>query len=93
MRHKRSKEHPDCSLQGQVCINVCLCARFSPTGSVVVVTERQRAKSESPNRADELRQPSSQVPGPEPSMGLRQGVWLCQILSSVVNTGLSQHSI
>ncbi|XP_015245968.1 PREDICTED: zinc finger and BTB domain-containing protein 37 [Cyprinodon variegatus] len=34
--------------------------RFSPTGSVVVLTERQRAKSESPNRADELRQPSSQ---------------------------------
>lgn len=35
--------------------------RFSPTGSVVVLTERQRAKSESPSRADELRQPSSQV--------------------------------
>lgn len=34
--------------------------RFSPTGSVVVLPERQRAKSESPNRADELRQPSSQ---------------------------------
>ncbi|XP_026178767.1 zinc finger and BTB domain-containing protein 37 isoform X2 [Mastacembelus armatus] len=34
--------------------------RFSPTGSVVVLAERQRAKSESPNRADELRQPSSQ---------------------------------
>ncbi|XP_034035164.1 zinc finger and BTB domain-containing protein 37 isoform X2 [Thalassophryne amazonica] len=34
--------------------------RFSPTGSVVVLTERQRAKSESPSRADELRQPSSQ---------------------------------
>ncbi|XP_047231085.1 zinc finger and BTB domain-containing protein 37 [Girardinichthys multiradiatus] len=34
--------------------------RFSPTGSVVVITERQRAKSESPSRADELRQPSSQ---------------------------------
>uniref|UniRef100_A0A3Q3R9Z4 Zinc finger and BTB domain containing 37 n=1 Tax=Monopterus albus TaxID=43700 RepID=A0A3Q3R9Z4_MONAL len=35
--------------------------RFSPTGSVVVLAERQRAKSESPNRADELRQPNSQV--------------------------------
>ncbi|XP_072295492.1 zinc finger and BTB domain-containing protein 37 [Eucyclogobius newberryi] len=35
--------------------------RFSPTGSVVVLAERQRAKSESPNRADELRQPSSQA--------------------------------
>ncbi|XP_047444013.1 zinc finger and BTB domain-containing protein 37 [Mugil cephalus] len=34
--------------------------RFSPTGSVVVLTERQRAKSESPNRADDLRQPGSQ---------------------------------
>lgn len=34
--------------------------RFSPTGSVVVVAERQRAKSESPSRVDELRQPSSQ---------------------------------
>ncbi|CAL9696019.1 unnamed protein product [Knipowitschia caucasica] len=34
--------------------------RFSPTGSVVVLADRQRAKSESPNRADELRQPSSQ---------------------------------
>ncbi|XP_037325107.2 zinc finger and BTB domain-containing protein 37 [Pungitius pungitius] len=34
--------------------------RFSPTGSVVVLAERQRAKSESPGRADELRQPSSQ---------------------------------
>ncbi|XP_020514153.1 zinc finger and BTB domain-containing protein 37 [Labrus bergylta] len=33
--------------------------RFSPTGSVVVVAERQRAKSESPSRTDELRQPSS----------------------------------
>uniref|UniRef100_A0A3Q2NRX8 Zinc finger and BTB domain containing 37 n=1 Tax=Fundulus heteroclitus TaxID=8078 RepID=A0A3Q2NRX8_FUNHE len=37
-----------------------LCDRFSPTGSVVVLSERQRAKSESPSRADELRQPSSQ---------------------------------
>ncbi|XP_068599940.1 zinc finger and BTB domain-containing protein 37 [Brachionichthys hirsutus] len=34
--------------------------RFSPTGSVVVLTERQRAKSESPSRADELRQQSCQ---------------------------------
>ncbi|KAM9410222.1 zinc finger and BTB domain-containing protein 37 [Pholidichthys leucotaenia] len=34
--------------------------RFSPTGSVVVLSERQRAKSESPSRTDELRQPSSQ---------------------------------
>ncbi|XP_003977531.2 zinc finger and BTB domain-containing protein 37 [Takifugu rubripes] len=34
--------------------------RFSPTGSVVMVTERQRAKSESPNQVDDLRQPSSQ---------------------------------
>lgn len=34
--------------------------RFSPTGSVVVLTERQRAKSESPSRADELRQQGSQ---------------------------------
>ncbi|KAM7012224.1 zinc finger and BTB domain-containing protein 37 [Tautogolabrus adspersus] len=33
--------------------------RFSPTGSVVIVAERQRAKSESPSRADELRQPGS----------------------------------
>eukprot|EP00066_Takifugu_rubripes_P027725 XP_011616991.1 PREDICTED: zinc finger and BTB domain-containing protein 37 isoform X1 [Takifugu rubripes] len=39
--------------------------RFSPTGSVVMVTERQRAKSESPNQVDDLRQPSSQVPAPE----------------------------
>lgn len=39
--------------------------RFSPTGSVVVLADRQRAKSESPNRADELRQPSSQ--GEEPA--------------------------
>lgn len=38
-----------------------MCVRFSPTGSVVVLAERQRAKSESPNRPDELRQPSSQV--------------------------------
>uniref|UniRef100_A0A3Q3EKH2 Zinc finger and BTB domain containing 37 n=1 Tax=Labrus bergylta TaxID=56723 RepID=A0A3Q3EKH2_9LABR len=41
---------------------VCSCVRFSPTGSVVVVAERQRAKSESPSRTDELRQPSSKVP-------------------------------
>ncbi|KAM8888859.1 zinc finger and BTB domain-containing protein 37 [Synchiropus picturatus] len=34
--------------------------RFSPTGSVVVLAERQRAKSESPSRMDEGRQPSSQ---------------------------------
>uniref|UniRef100_A0A8D3AVV0 Zinc finger and BTB domain containing 37 n=1 Tax=Scophthalmus maximus TaxID=52904 RepID=A0A8D3AVV0_SCOMX len=34
--------------------------RFSPTGSVVVLAERQRAKSESPSRADDLRQPNSQ---------------------------------
>ncbi|KAG7513598.1 hypothetical protein JOB18_012213 [Solea senegalensis] len=34
--------------------------RFSPTGSVVVLTERQRAKSESPNRVDDVRQSSSQ---------------------------------
>uniref|UniRef100_A0A673B2N8 Zinc finger and BTB domain containing 37 n=1 Tax=Sphaeramia orbicularis TaxID=375764 RepID=A0A673B2N8_9TELE len=34
--------------------------RFSPTGSVVVLSDRQRAKSESPSRVDELRQPSSQ---------------------------------
>ncbi|KAM3875642.1 zinc finger and BTB domain-containing protein 37 [Diretmus argenteus] len=34
--------------------------RFSPTGSVVVLAERQRAKSESPSRVDDPRQPSSQ---------------------------------
>ncbi|XP_078100647.1 LOW QUALITY PROTEIN: zinc finger and BTB domain-containing protein 37 [Sander vitreus] len=34
--------------------------RFSPSGSVVVLSERQRAKSESPSRADDLRQPNSQ---------------------------------
>uniref|UniRef100_UPI003AADA22A zinc finger and BTB domain-containing protein 37 n=1 Tax=Centroberyx gerrardi TaxID=166262 RepID=UPI003AADA22A len=34
--------------------------RFSPTGSVVVLAERQRAKSESPSRMDDPRQPSSQ---------------------------------
>ncbi|KAM4628721.1 zinc finger and BTB domain-containing protein 37 isoform 1-T1 [Polymixia lowei] len=34
--------------------------RFSPTGSVVVLAERQRAKSESPGRVDDPRQPSSQ---------------------------------
>ncbi|KAM4628722.1 zinc finger and BTB domain-containing protein 37 isoform 2-T2 [Polymixia lowei] len=33
---------------------------FSPTGSVVVLAERQRAKSESPGRVDDPRQPSSQ---------------------------------
>uniref|UniRef100_A0A3B4B7E7 Uncharacterized protein n=1 Tax=Periophthalmus magnuspinnatus TaxID=409849 RepID=A0A3B4B7E7_9GOBI len=43
--------------------------RFSPTGSVVVLADRQRAKSESPNRADELRQPSSQVPNTSFDMG------------------------
>ncbi|XP_023658205.1 zinc finger and BTB domain-containing protein 37-like isoform X1 [Paramormyrops kingsleyae] len=34
--------------------------RFSPTGSVVLTFERQRAKSESSVRADEQRQPTSQ---------------------------------
>ncbi|KAK5870406.1 hypothetical protein PBY51_025042 [Eleginops maclovinus] len=34
--------------------------RFSPTGSVVVIAERQRAKSESPSRADDLRQPQGE---------------------------------
>ncbi|MGH0122775.1 UNVERIFIED_CONTAM: hypothetical protein FKN15_004357 [Acipenser sinensis] len=34
--------------------------RFSPTGSVVVMAERQRAKSESPGRMDDQRQPTSQ---------------------------------
>uniref|UniRef100_A0A4W5RVZ3 Zinc finger and BTB domain containing 37 n=1 Tax=Hucho hucho TaxID=62062 RepID=A0A4W5RVZ3_9TELE len=34
--------------------------RFSPTGSVVVMAERQRAKSESPSRADNQRHTSSQ---------------------------------
>ncbi|XP_030061695.1 zinc finger and BTB domain-containing protein 37 isoform X1 [Microcaecilia unicolor] len=34
--------------------------RFSPSGSVVTMTERHRAKSESPGRMDELKQPSSQ---------------------------------
>ncbi|KAJ7993258.1 hypothetical protein DPEC_G00270580 [Dallia pectoralis] len=34
--------------------------RFSPTGSVVVMPERQRAKSESPSRADDQRHPNSQ---------------------------------
>ncbi|XP_029106450.1 zinc finger and BTB domain-containing protein 37 isoform X1 [Scleropages formosus] len=34
--------------------------RFSPTGSVVVTAERQRAKSESPGRVDDQRQPTSQ---------------------------------
>ncbi|XP_047666247.1 zinc finger and BTB domain-containing protein 37 isoform X2 [Tachysurus fulvidraco] len=35
--------------------------RFSPTGSVVVMAERQRAKSESPGRVDDQRHPTSQV--------------------------------
>ncbi|XP_062869444.1 zinc finger and BTB domain-containing protein 37 isoform X2 [Trichomycterus rosablanca] len=35
--------------------------RFSPTGSVVVMTERQRAKSESPGQADDQRHPTSQI--------------------------------
>ncbi|XP_028977343.2 zinc finger and BTB domain-containing protein 37 [Esox lucius] len=35
--------------------------RFSPTGSVVVMAERQRAKSESPSRAFDQRHASSQV--------------------------------
>ncbi|TSK53762.1 Zinc finger and BTB domain-containing protein 37 [Bagarius yarrelli] len=34
--------------------------RFSPTGSVVVMAERPRAKSESPGRVDDQRHPSSQ---------------------------------
>ncbi|CAF90487.1 unnamed protein product [Tetraodon nigroviridis] len=49
-------------LIGGLGFDLGLCGRFSPTGSVVVVTERQRAKSESPNQADDPRQPSSQVP-------------------------------
>lgn len=35
--------------------------RFSPSGSMVAVTERYRSKSESPGRMDEPKQPSSQV--------------------------------
>ncbi|XP_003474739.1 zinc finger and BTB domain-containing protein 37 isoform X5 [Cavia porcellus] len=35
--------------------------RFSPSGSVVAQTERYRARSESPGRMDEPKQPSSQV--------------------------------
>lgn len=38
-----------------------VCVRFSPTGSVVVMAERPRAKSESPGRVDDQRHPSSQV--------------------------------
>ncbi|XP_051763733.1 zinc finger and BTB domain-containing protein 37 [Ctenopharyngodon idella] len=34
--------------------------RFSPTGSVVVMADRQRAKSESPGRVDDQRLPTSQ---------------------------------
>ncbi|KAF3834618.1 hypothetical protein F7725_027176 [Dissostichus mawsoni] len=34
--------------------------RFSPTGSVVVLAERQRAKSESPSRVDDLRPPQGE---------------------------------
>ncbi|XP_034093097.1 zinc finger and BTB domain-containing protein 37 isoform X1 [Gymnodraco acuticeps] len=34
--------------------------RFSPIGSVVVLAERQRAKSESPSRADDLRPPQGE---------------------------------
>uniref|UniRef100_A0AAY4EUA3 Zinc finger and BTB domain-containing protein 37 n=1 Tax=Denticeps clupeoides TaxID=299321 RepID=A0AAY4EUA3_9TELE len=34
--------------------------RFSPTGSVVVLAERQRAKSESPGRVSDQRHPTSQ---------------------------------
>ncbi|XP_023387033.1 zinc finger and BTB domain-containing protein 37 isoform X2 [Pteropus vampyrus] len=34
--------------------------RFSPSGSVVPLTERHRARSESPGRMDEPKQPSSQ---------------------------------
>ncbi|KAI7790909.1 zinc finger and BTB domain-containing protein 37 [Triplophysa rosa] len=34
--------------------------RFSPTGSVVVMADRQRAKSESPGRVDDQRHPTSQ---------------------------------
>nr|XP_020826130.1 zinc finger and BTB domain-containing protein 37 isoform X2 [Phascolarctos cinereus] len=35
--------------------------RFSPSGSVVTLTERHRARSESPGRMDEPKQPNSQV--------------------------------
>ncbi|TRY94401.1 hypothetical protein DNTS_027942 [Danionella cerebrum] len=35
--------------------------RFSPTGSVVVMADRQRAKSESPARVDDQRHPTSQA--------------------------------
>ncbi|XP_055964568.1 zinc finger and BTB domain-containing protein 37 [Sorex fumeus] len=35
--------------------------RFSPSGSVVTLTERHRARSESPGRMDEPKQPCSQV--------------------------------
>ncbi|XP_066504436.1 zinc finger and BTB domain-containing protein 37 isoform X2 [Hoplias malabaricus] len=35
--------------------------RFSPTGSVVVMAERPRAKSESPGRVDDQRHPTSQA--------------------------------
>ncbi|RXM97681.1 Zinc finger and BTB domain-containing protein 37 [Acipenser ruthenus] len=47
----------------KVCFSQCLfppLSRFSPTGSVVVMAERQRAKSESPGRMDDQRQPTSQ---------------------------------
>ncbi|XP_007240172.2 zinc finger and BTB domain-containing protein 37 [Astyanax mexicanus] len=40
--------------------------RFSPTGSVVVMAERPRAKSESPGRVDDQRHPTSQ--GEEPAV-------------------------
>ncbi|XP_026861240.2 zinc finger and BTB domain-containing protein 37 [Electrophorus electricus] len=40
--------------------------RFSPTGSVVVMAERPRAKSESPGRVDDQRNPTSQ--GEEPAV-------------------------
>lgn len=50
--------------------------RFSPSGSVVPLTERHRARSESPGRMDEPKQPSSQV-------------WSCGFRTALVVGGIA----
>jgi len=47
--------------------------RFSPSGSMVAVTERYRSKSESPGRMDEPKQPTSQVGRPR-SLQVNAGI-------------------
>lgn len=51
--------------------------RFSPSGSVVSMTERYRARSESPGRVDEPKQLSSQVC----SFGLRVAVLVEELVT------------